>query len=357
MNLTDEIKSKALELGFDLVGITHAGPIDSGQVKIFQSWLESGCAGQMAYMHNNFDKRTNPSQLVENAQSIIIVGLNYNPSEKVRLNRTQHGQIASYACYEDYHNFIKKRLRELADFIVAHDAYNEKWIPARVYPLGAGMTESSTQINKRVTSNEQRAAMKICVDSVPLAERALAVRAGLGFIGKNHMLINPELGCKIFLGEIITDLKLEIEEPSNTDRVRCIAPEESTLCSSCDKCIMVCPTGALRQDGLFDAGKCINYLTIEHKGEIPLELSEKIGNKLFGCEDCINICPYQKNAPVCRNKQFKFYPERAQINPEEILNWDENLFKEKFSDSPVYRTGLDRVKRNAQICLTKRTSS
>jgi epoxyqueuosine reductase len=329
MNLVKAIKSKALELGFDLIGITGTNPIDLEQVKIFQSWLESGCAGQMSYMHNNFDKRTNPSQLVENAQSIIIVGLNYNPAEKVRFNCAQNGQIASYACYEDYHTFIKKHLRELADFISGY----------------------------RATSHESRVTTKICVDSVPLAERSLAVRAGLGFIGKNHMLINPELGCKIFLGEIITDLKYEIEETSNAGRVRCITPEEPTLCSSCDKCIKVCPTGALGQDGLFDASRCINYLTIEHKGEIPLELSEKIGNKLFGCEDCINICPYQKNAPVCRNKQFKFYPERAQINPEEILNWDENLFKEKFSDSPVYRTGLDRLKRNAQICLTKRTSS
>jgi epoxyqueuosine reductase len=320
MILTEEIKSKALELGFDLVGITHAGPIDSEQVKIFQSWLESGCAGQMSYMHNNFDKRTNPSQLVENAQSIIIVGLNYNPAEEVRFNCAQNGQIAGYACYEDYHLFIKKRLHELADFLNEH----------------------------RVTSHESRVTTKICVDSVPLAERALAVRAGLGFIGKNHILINPGLGCKIFLGEIITDLKLEYDKPVSN---------ESILCSSCDKCIKVCPTGALRQDGLFDASRCINYLTIEHKGEIPLELSEKIGNKLFGCEDCINVCPYQKKALVCKNKQFKYFPERAQINLEEILNWDENLFKEKFSDSPVYRTGLDRLKRNAQICLTKRTSS
>ena len=147
---------------------------------------------------------------------------------------------------------------------------------------------------------------KICVDSVPLAERALAVRAGLGFIGKNHMLINPEFGCKIFLGEIITDLKLELDVPV-------IAPEINT-CSHCEKCINICPTGALRPDGLLDASKCINYLTIEYKGEIPAELAEKIGNRLFGCEECINVCPYQKNAPACKNKQFQFHPERAQVN-------------------------------------------
>ncbi len=320
MSLTEEIKSKALELGFDIVGITNAEQISSEQVKKFESWLESGFAGQMAYMHNNFDKRTNPSQLVENAQSIIIVGLNYN-REMDRFDRTpQTGKIASYACYEDYHTFIKKRLLELADFINS--------------------------------SADKDYHFKICVDSVPLAERALAVRAGLGFIGKNHMLINQELGCKIFLGEIISNLKLEYYEPV-------IVPE--IKCSNCEKCIKVCPTGALRPDGFLDASKCINYLTIEYKGEIPSELAENIGDKLFGCEECVNVCPYQKNAPACKNKQFQFYPERSQINLNEVLSMNEETFKTIFSDSAIYRTGLEALKRNARICLTnsvtKKTSS
>ncbi|MBN2591071.1 MAG: tRNA epoxyqueuosine(34) reductase QueG [Sedimentisphaerales bacterium] len=321
MSLTEEIKSKALELGFDIVGITNAEQIDSEQIEKFELWLESGCAGQMAYMHNNFDKRTNPSQLLENAKSVIIVGLNYNPPEMVQYNHTpQTGKIASYACYEDYHTFIKQRLRELADFIIEH----------------------------RVTSHERRATSKICVDSVPLAERALAVRAGLGFIGKNHMLINPELGCKIFLGEIITDLKLEYDESL-------LVPE--TICSTCEKCIKVCPTGALRPDGLLDASKCINYLTIEYKGEIPSELAEKIANRLFGCEECIKVCPYQKTAPACKNKQFQFHPEKAQINLDEVLKMNEELFETKFGDSVIKRTGLDVLKRNARICSAKRTYS
>ena len=345
MSLSEEIRTKALELGFDMVGITDAGEIDSRQVEILQTWLESGFAGQMGYMHRNFEKRINPSKLLENAQSVIVVGLNYNPQEKVQLNHTLRGKIASYACFEDYHNFIKKRLRVLADFIAAHNAHNENWIPAF-----AGMTERETVQDHRVTSHDSQVTTKICVDSVPLAERSLAVKAGLGFIGKNHMLINPKLGCNIFLGEIITDLKLEPDEPISS-RVRCIAPNESTLCSTCDKCIKICPTGALRRDGLFDAGKCINYLTIDYKGEIPNELAGKMENKLFGCEDCINVCPYQKNSPVHKNKHFKFYPERAQINPEEVLQLNEDSFEEKFHDSPIKRTGLDMLKRNARICL------
>lgn len=333
MNFTEEIKSRTIELGFDIVGITDTSPIDSEQVTKFQSWLESGFAGQMSYMHNNLDKRTNPSKLLENAQSIIIVGLNYNPPEMEQFDSTRHGKIVSYACYEDYHTFIKQRLWELVDFINEYRATSTKGCLA--------------------ARDKQRATSKICVDSVPLAERALAARAGLGFIGKNHMFINPELSCKIFLGEIITDLKLE---PDWQSRVRENAPNES-YCSTCEKCINVCPTGALRPDGMFDASKCINYLTIEYKGEISTELAEKIGNRLFGCEECINVCPYQKNVPVCKNKEFKFYPERAQINPDDVLNMSEELFEAKFGDSVIYRTGLDALKRNARICLANRTSS
>ncbi|MFH1882489.1 MAG: QueG-associated DUF1730 domain-containing protein, partial [Planctomycetota bacterium] len=248
MSLSQEIKRKALELGFDLVGITDASPIDAKQVELLAEWLKSGCAGQMSYLHSNFEKRTQPTKLLENAQSIICVGLNYTPpkhplssqaqqsthppsfrakqntpppsfrakqnthppsfrakrseveesikksilsSLRVRHRRTrqshlQHatvpiGKAANYAQYEDYHPFIKERLRKLTEFISSVTGRGHKF--------------------------------KICVDSAPLAERALAVRAGLGFFGKNHMLINPKLGPQIFLGEIITTLKLSTDVP------------------------------------------------------------------------------------------------------------------------------------------------
>ena len=142
---------------------------------------------------------------------------------------------------------------------------------------------------------------KICVDSAPLAERALAVRAGLGFIGRNHMLINPELGCQIFLGEIVTTLGLRTDEPTAGD------------CADCSQCIDACPTGALRSDGQFDASRCINYLTIEHKGPIAPEMAEKIGDRVFGCNECVLVCPYQKDAPACTNKKFKFHGDRAKL--------------------------------------------
>jgi len=308
--LEDDIKKKAIELGFDLVGITDVSPIDARHVEFFTAWLRSGFEGRMDYMHRNPDKRFNPAELLDKAQSIIITGLNYKPPKQ---NFTQPpkkiptGKIVSYAQYEDYHPFIEKQLRQLIDFI------------------------------RSTTGQEIQS--KICVDSSPLAERALAQRAGLGFIGKNHMLINPKLGCQIFLGEIITDLLLSPDNPISQN------------CSNCNICIKACPTGALRPDGQFDASRCINYLTIEYKGEISQELSRKIDNRLFGCEECILACPYQKDAPACKNKQIKFHEDRKEFSLQEVLSLSTESFESRFYDSPIKRLGLERLRRNALICL------
>jgi len=311
MNLAEDIKQKALDLGFDIVGITDASPVDNEQVELLADWLKSGYAGQMNYMHSNFEKRINPAKLLEDAQSIIVVGLNYKPMRqetKPPMPTAPAGKVANYAQYQDYHSFIKKRLHRLANFIGSLIGRNLKF--------------------------------KICVDSAPVAERALAMRAGLGFIGKNHMLINSQLGPQIFLGEIITTLKLQADEPIANN------------CSNCNKCIKACPTGALRPDGRFDANKCISYLTIEYKDQIPAELVEKIGDRLFGCDECVLACPYQQDAPVCTNKQFKFYDDRVRLDLRRILNLTRQDFDTEFADSPIRRSGLDRLKRNAQICLT-----
>jgi len=335
MNLADSIKQKARRLGFDLVGITDASPIDAGQFKLFTDWLDSGYAGRMSYMHRNLDKRTNPAKLLKNAQSLIVVGLNYTPpkTRKEPPEATEpKGRVANYARYEDYHPFIKKQLRKLTTFISSL--------------VGEGLQ------------------FKICVDSAPLAERALAIRAGLGFIGKNHMLINPKLGPQILLGEIITSLKLKTDEPTFRHSERSgpegRAVEESirpitAKCSDCNKCLTACPTGALRPDSQFDANKCISYLTIEYKDQIPADLAEKIGDRLFGCDECVLACPYQENAPVCKNKQFKFYNDRAKLNLQALLDMTEDDFQTQFADSPIKRLTLQLLKRNAQICLNNIT--
>jgi epoxyqueuosine reductase len=321
MGLAEQIKQKALELGFDLVGITDASPIEAKQVELLAGWLKAGCAGQMSYMHKNFAKRIDPAKLLEGAQSVICVGLNYTPTKaqpRPLKPTVPMGRVANYAQYEDYHSFIKKLLRKLAGFMI------------------------SLTVEDPILPGGENAGFKICVDSVPLAERALAARAGLGFIGENHMLINPVLGQQIFLGEIITDLKLETDKP--------IAGN----CSDCNKCIEACPTGALRADGQFDANKCISYLTIEYKGEIPEELAEKIGDRLFGCDECVLACPYQHTAPVCKNRQFKFYSDRDRLVLSEVLNLGAEDFKTQFANSPIKRLGLERLKRNAQICLANK---
>ncbi len=310
MSFSQEIKNKAIELGFDLIGITDASLIDVRHIEMFSQWLKSGYAAQMRYLHRNFEKRTHPSLLLENAQSVICVGLNFKPPTQNPKKPDQTiplGKVANYAQYEDYHMFIKARLRKLTEFIRSTVGHQHKF--------------------------------KICVDSVPLAERSLARRAGLGFIGKNRMLINPTLGPQIFLGEIITTIKLSTDKPI-TDN-----------CSKCDKCIRVCPTHALTPDGQFDANKCISYLTIEHKGLIPPVLAEKTADRIFGCDECVLACPYQKNAPVSENKQFKLYNNRTWLDLNRILNLTQHDFDVEFFDSTIKRSGLERLKRNAQICL------
>jgi len=309
MALAEDIKQKALQLGFDLAGITTAQPIDSRQVELLAGWLKAGYNGQMGYMHRNFGKRINPARLLDGARSVICVGLNYRqmPSKKLPKPTAPTGRVAAYAQYEDYHLFMKKQLRKLAVFL------NSVVGPALKF--------------------------KICVDSTPLAERALAARAGLGFIGRNHMLINPKLGPQILLGEIITNIELRPDEPAES------------RCTDCQKCIAACPTGALGPNGSFDANKCISYLTIECEDEVSADLAEKMGDRIFGCDECVLACPYQEKGVVRRNEQFKLYPDRARLNLKQILGLSKADFEAKFADSPIKRTGIERLKRNVQICL------
>ena len=217
------------------------------------------------------------------------------------------GRVTAFAQYDDYHPFIKKLLRQLADFI----------------------TSTTCPLMQ----------FKICVDSTPLLERALAVRAGLGIIGKNRMLVNPRLGPQIFLGEIVTNIELDPDKPLKDS------------CPDCGECVAACPTGALKQDGSFDATKCISYLTIEANTDVPAELAPKIGNHLFGCAECLLACPYQKKAPACTNNKFVHHPDRAQLNLNDLLNLTEEQFRIQFAHSPILRPGLTHLKKIASICI------
>lgn len=309
MNLTKAIKQKAMELGFDAVGITTAEAVEPRQAQYLKNWLTAGRAGQMRYMHNNIEKRTNPAELLDGARSVICVALNYRPENSNKNTCScRHARIANFALFQDYHSFIKNRLRQLIDFI-----------------------------NSAVDSEKPK--FKMCVDSVPLLERAFAQRAGIGYIGKNHILINPHLGLQILLGEIVTDLELAADIPMENK------------CDSCDECIKACPTGALGADGSFDTNKCISYLTIEHSGQIPEGLTEKISEHLFGCDECILACPKDKNAPAHKNKDLIYRTEMQYFDPAEVLEWQQEKFNEYFMDSTIKRLGLERLKRNANICL------
>jgi len=314
MTITEQIKQTALELGFDLVGVTDASPVGTEQVSRLLGWLDAGYAGRMTWLHSNLEKRTDPAKLLPGAKSVIVVTLNYKPAQqKTQAKTAPMGRVAQFAQYDDYHPFIKKLLRQLADFI-------------------ASMTCPSMQF-------------KICVDSTPLLERALAVRAGLGVIGKNRMLVNPRFGPQIFLGEIVTNIELDPDKPLKDS------------CPGCGKCVAACPTGALKQDGSFDATKCISYLTIEANTDVPAELAPKIGNHLFGCAECLLACPYQQKAPTCTNKEFVHHADRAQLNLNDLLNLTEEQFKSQFVRSPVLRPGLIHLKKIAQICLDNLSNS
>jgi epoxyqueuosine reductase len=301
VKIEDKIKQKAKSLGFDLVGITSAESIDSAHIQHFKKWLADGCHGTMIWLKKNVDKRFSPALLLSDAQSVICTALNYKPP-------ATSVKIASYALYQDYHDFIKKRLSELADHI------------------------------KNETDKELK--FKICVDSAPLAERALAVRAGLGFIGRNHILTNPQLGSFLLLGELITNLPLKQDGPIG----------KKDPCKNCIYCIDICPIGAISKNESFNARKCISYLTIEHKGRIPNEFKSKINSCIFGCEKCILACPYNAKAPVCQNKNFKFFAERLNLSLEQVLQFSQKDFDALFADSAVIRSGLRQLKRNSLIC-------
>ena len=293
------IKKKALEVGFYACGISQAGYLEADADRL-RKWLEKGYHAEMNYMANHFDKRTDPRKLLDNAKSVISVLLNYTPKQFIPEN--DNYKISSYAYGKDYHFVTKRKLKQLISFI--RDEAGE--MSARAF-----------------------------VDSAPVLDRAWAARSGLGWIGKNTMLITKERGSFFFIGEIITDLELEYDD-------RTVA----NYCGGCTRCIDACPTGALSPYEL-DASKCISNLTIEYKGDdIPVEFKGKFNDWIFGCDICQQVCPWNRLAEPHQEQEFNPSDELLKMQKTHWENLTETEFQKRFKSSPLKRAKYKGIKRN-----------
>lgn len=303
------IKRWGRELGFQQVGIAD---VDLRQHETrLQDWLAAGYQGEMTWMGDHEMKRSRPEELLPGTLRVISVRMDYLPGDTQQLRLLGQGDkayLARYALGRDYHKLIRKRLAQLADLIV--EAVGEQ--------------------------RQQRP----FVDSAPVLERALAEKAGLGWIGKSSMLVNSKAGTWFFLGELFTDLPLPVEHESSGNH-----------CGSCTACLDICPTAAFVGPYQLDARKCISYLTIEHKGSIPAELRKPMGNRVFGCDDCQLICPWNKFAKPTAEADFK--PRHNLDAPDlaELFMWSEDEFLHKTEGSPIRRIGHERWLRNLAIGL------
>lgn len=313
--LAARIKAEAERLGFVACGITTLDPLP--HTDELTRWLAGGFAGNMRYLHRQAKKRKNPQLADKTARRAVVVLDNYyyekqsvespvgrlgDPDEPPDLRSAELPAIARYAQGEDYHRVTLRRLEQLGEFLRQNGAAT-----ARPY-----------------------------VDTGPIAERELAQRAGLGWIGKNTMLIRPGVGSWFFLGSVLTDLDLPTDQPFSTDH-----------CGSCTRCLDACPTGAFVEPRLLDATRCISYVTIEQKGAMPTAVEEALGGWAFGCDICNEVCPW--------NERFASPSTIAEFRPREAFdgadaaffeNMDEAEFERRFGDTPLSRPGLERMRRN-----------
>lgn len=297
--LTKKIKEQAMSLGFYGASITKAEFLEP-EARRLEDWLNKGSHGEMSYMENHFDLRTDPTKLVPSAKSVICLMYNYFTEQKQADEEAP--KISMYAYGKDYHTVVKENLWLLFDFIKSE--------------VGA--------IDGRCF-----------VDSAPVMERELAARAGLGWVGKNTLLINPKKGSYFFLAEIICDADLEYDLPIKDH------------CGTCTRCIDACPTEAISKDGyLMDASKCISYLTIELKNEIPIEYKNKMDNWMYGCDVCQQVCPWNRFSTPHNEEQFNSKPELLSMTKSDWQELTEETFKVLFKNSAVKRTKFGGLKRN-----------
>ena len=299
IRLTQQIREKAHQQGFSFIGFARAERLDEEALRL-EKWLNSGFHGEMHYMANHFEKRVDPRQLVEGARSVICLMYNYYTPKKQA--DTAAPKISKYAYGRDYHFVIKAKLKELLLFI----------------------QEQAGEVNGRCF-----------VDSAPVLERDWAQRSGMGWKGKNTLLINPKAGSYFFLAEIILDLDLDYDHPMKD------------YCGTCTRCIDACPTEAIAPDGyLVDGSKCISYFTIELKEAIPEEYLGKFENWMFGCDICQEVCPWNRFSQPHKEPAFEPHPQLLEMDKREWEEITEEVFREIFRKSAVKRTKYKGLKRN-----------
>jgi epoxyqueuosine reductase len=301
--LKKELIAFARELGFDSCRIAACAP--PRHATEFRDWLRKGAAGEMHYMERSEEKRCDPQEVLPGARSIVVVALNYFQGHMTPRSETAAtGKIARYAWGDDYHNMTAAKLAKIDNFLGEFDGRQ-----------------------------------KCYVDTGPVLERDHAAEAGIGWHGKNTMLIDPRLGTWFFLGEILTTLDLPPDDPQ-PDR-----------CGKCERCIKACPTGAITAPHRLDARRCISYLTIELKGSIPLEFRSLIGNRIFGCDDCLDVCPWNRFARTSREHAFSARHTTADYSLRDYLKLNATEFAVLFRDSPIKRVKRRGFFRN--VCVAR----
>jgi epoxyqueuosine reductase len=299
--LVAAIKAKATDLGFDLVGIAPTGPSQYGDY--LRRWLDAGRHGEMAYLADRYAERADPAVYFPGVRSAVCVAVRYRTTLEDPPDES-HGRIARYALGDDYHDRIKPRLYDLADWL-----------------------------RETVRGCETRCG----VDTVPVMEKELAARAGVGWIGKNTCVIHPRDGSFLLLGEVLTTLDLPVDDPA-VDR-----------CGTCTRCIDACPTAAITAPYQLDATRCISYLTIEHRGEIAADLQRQMGDWLFGCDVCQDVCPWNRREATTDDPAFTPRLPSGTVPLDDVLNWSTDDYHRHTRRSVLRRVKLPVLQRNAAI--------
>lgn len=309
--LSSELKAEALNLGFFACGIARAEAVDDTNASHVRQWIDEGRQADMDYMRNHTDMRLDPRLLMKGVRSIVSVAMNYTPAQHIPSDQLQ---FAAYAYGEDYHDIVKKKLKQLA--------------------LKFGFKELHMQ--DEPNKEEDDVYFRAFCDSAPVLERYWATRAGLGWIGRNHQLIIPKAGSMFFLGELFLNIELDYDEPMRSH------------CGNCHACIDACPTGAITKDGPLDANRCLSYQTIENRGNISKDIAEKMGNTVYGCDRCQQACPWNRFSIPNNTPELQPKPEFLSMTREKWMQLSEDEYRQLFKKSAVKRAKYEGLMRNIQ---------